>query len=190
MYLSFWAMIFNLWCVVTFIGISYVNSLEDHTHIGTPETKTSLLNFPPLSLLFELWPPLFSLLFAPQWGHRRAEFPTVNGALSNCFLIISRACCETASAGTLARGLGSLPGEFCGARGACSVICHCKGLGEMAVFKWEDTVSSHNYNSPVFTDLFTEEARMVTHAVQDFSFPKPSFSLQRIQELSVVSLLK
>lgn len=30
----------------------------------------------------------------------------------------------------------------------------------MAVFKREDTVSSHNYISPVFTDLFTEEERM------------------------------
>lgn len=53
---------------------------------------------------FELWPSLFSLPFAPQWGYRRAEFPTVKGALSDCFLIISRACCETASAGTLAQG--------------------------------------------------------------------------------------
>lgn len=40
----------------------------------------------------------------------------------------------------------------------------------MAVFKWEDIVSSHNYISPVFTDLFTEEERMVTHVVQDFNF--------------------
>lgn len=38
----------------------------------------------------------------------------------------------------------------------------------MAVFKREDTVSSHNYISPVFTDLFTEEERIVSHVVQNF----------------------
>ena len=53
----------------------------------------------------------------------------------------------------------------------------------MAVFKGEDIVSSHNYISPVFTDLFTEEERMVTHVVQNFNFCVAiTFFPQRIYE--------
>lgn len=55
--------------------------------------------------------------------------------------------------------LGSLPGAHFRTQRARSVICHCKGQRKWAVFKREDTVSSHNYISPVFTDLFTEERK-------------------------------
>lgn len=51
----------------------------------------------------------------------------MKGARSNCFLIISRACCETASAGTLAQDSDSFQALTCRAQWARSVICHCKG---------------------------------------------------------------
>lgn len=84
--------------------------------------------FSPFTSFFKQRPSLFSLSFAPQKGYRKAEFPTVKGTLPNCFLIISRACCETASAGPPAGPqLGSVPGAHFRAHWVCSVICHCKG---------------------------------------------------------------
>lgn len=127
---------------------------------------------------FELWPSLFSLPFAPQWGHRRTEFPTVKGALSNCFLIISRACCETASG----PGLGSHADVYCKAYWACSVICHCKGQG-----KWlylSERIQFHpTITSPPCLQIFSQRKKGSSHMLCRISVFFTFFS-QRIFELN------
>lgn len=67
-------------------------------------------------------------------------------------------------------GLGSLPGAHCRAHWAYSVICHCKGWR-----KWlylSERIQFHpTITSLLCLQIFSQrKKRMVTHAVQDFSF--------------------
>lgn len=90
-------------CIVTFKG-SCEQPRVAYTFValGTENISPSLSSVSPPLLNCGLLCFLFHLHLGE--GYRRAGFPTVKGALSNCFLIISRACCETASAGTPAQG--------------------------------------------------------------------------------------
>lgn len=131
-----------------------MKSFDLHISVALSNGNTIRLSF---LFPFELWPSLFSLPFAPLWGHRRTEIPTVKGALSNCLLIISRAC-ERASGS----GLGSLAGVYCRARWACSVICHCKGQG-----KWlylSERIQFHpTITSPLCLQIFSQRKKGESH---------------------------